>query len=447
MTEVADERRSGCRYSTRVLRVSAILAMLVLAVVLEAVCLGALYAYDSLSGKGNRAFARNHVLTSLFASAPVSPVPGKHFLGHLRDDSRWDEFLVPDSLLGWRLGADVSVYYSPSRYSGEYLYLTDKHGFSADMDDRPVTLQKPADVYRVIILGGSTVMGDGSPRPSQNLVGMLRVEARDRGMTTADGKRIEFINAGVDGYNSAQEYLYFVSDLMRLAPDLVVVYDGWNDSFMWNDSYIVKNMSPYRTGSHREGTRRIKASFSISGSARLVLGNMKYSLTDGNLRLGLIELPWRLLHGSASNEDDVPLSASRSFDPRLVEYYRETRKAFLALADDRLAVAMFLQPLTGIDDRALSDEERASWWYPELGWELRNRIPFYEGARRVLAELKERSGGRRQVCIADISDALKGVTEPVYADTGHLFPAGNKIVAARMLDELVSCGLVGQRAP
>lgn len=446
MTNVADGRPSGRRYSARILRVGSIVALLVLPVVLELVCLGTLYVYDSLSGKSNRAFAQSHLLTSLFVSAPASPVPGKHFLGHLRDGNRWDQFLVPDGLLGWRLGSNLSVYYSPSRFSDEYLYLTDENGFSADMDDPPVKLQKPADVYRVIVLGGSTVMGDGSPRPAQNLVGMLRAAARDRDMTATDGKRMEFINAGVDGYNSAQEYLYFVSDLIRLKPDLVIAYDGWNDSYMWNDSYIMKSMSPFRTGSHQEGTRRIKASFSISGSALLALANLKYSLTEGNFRLGTIELPWRVFHGPASNED-VSRSASASFDSRLIAYYRENRRAFLALADDQLAVAVFLQPLVGTDDRALSDEEKASWWYPELAWEMGNRIPFYQGARRVLAELEERSRSRRRVCIADLSDSFKGVTEPVYADTGHLLPMGNRIVASRMLDELASCGLVASRAP
>jgi len=130
-----------------------------------------------------------------------------------------------------------------------------------------------------------------------------------------------------------------------------------------------------------------------------------------------------------------------------VEFYRETHRAFLAHADDRLAVAVFLQPLVGTDDTALSDEVKAAWWYPELKREISNRTPFYRDARRVLAELKERSRGVRQICIADLSDTFRDVTETVYADTGHLFPNGNRIVAARVLDELASCGLVVKPAP
>ena len=108
---------------------------------------------------------------------------------------------------------------------------------------------------------------------------------------------------------------------------------------------------------------------------------------------------------------------------------------------------MFLQPLVGTDGRALSDEEKTSWWYPELEWEMGNRIPFYKDARRVLTEFKQIGPVSQQACIADLSDSFKGETQPVYADTGHLFPIGNRIVASRILDELASCGLIARRAP
>jgi len=445
MAEVLESSDAGRQNSVRFFWISLIVVPFVLLVVLEAVCLGILYFYDSLNGKSNDAFARNHLLTRLFAPAPVGPVPGKNFLGHLRDDDRWQELLVPDGLLGWRLGSNISVYYSPSRQANEYLYVTDENGFSADVDDPPVLKRKPAGAYRVIVLGGSTVMGDGAPRPSQNLVGMLRAAVRDQRMTAADGRQVEFINAGVDGYNSAQEYLYFVSRLARLEPDLVIVYDRWNDSYVWTDSSIMANMSPFRTKTHEEATRRIAASYSVPGSFLQTLVNLKSTLTEGHFRLAMMELPWRLLQNLKEDEDAD--DRSESYDPRLIDFYRENHRALVALADDRLAVAVFLQPLVGTDDRALSDEEKASWWYSEFEWEMGNRVPFYRDAQRVLAELKEKNRGNRQVCVADLSDSLKSVTETVYADTGHLFPNGNRIVASRVLAELASCGFVARPAP
>jgi hypothetical protein len=118
------------------------------------------------------------------------------------------------------------------------------------------------------------------------------------------------------------------------------------------------------------------------------------------------------------------------------------RRAFLALADDKMSVALFLQPVVGTDDRTLSAEEKASSWYPKLDEALGNRVPFYEHARHILADLKARDQGNGHHCIADLSHSLKGVSEPVYADTGHLLPKGNEVVAAHILDQLVLCGLL-----
>jgi hypothetical protein len=129
----------------------------------------------------------------------------------------------------------------------------------------------------------------------------------------------------------------------------------------------------------------------------------------------------------------------------MIEYYRINHRAFLALADDQLSVALFLQPLVGADDRTLSAEEKASWWYPKLDMLLENRIAFYEHARRILADLKAEDYSTGHHCIADLSHSLNGVSEAVYADTGHLLPKGNEIVAARMLDQLVMCGLLRVR--
>jgi lysophospholipase L1-like esterase len=342
---------------------------------------------------------------------------------------------VPDDLLGHRLPTASAVVHLD--HSNKYLYITDDNGFIVDVDDLPVAPQKPVNTYRVIVLGGSTVMGQGAPRPSQNLVGMLRKAVRERGLTGPNGKRVEFINAGVYAYTSAQEYLYLVADLLRFRPDLVVVYDGWNDIY-----------SDYQSA--HSNAERLTWSYSIAGSARLLAENLRYFLTESDFRLGMAELPWRVLHGVSdrlssylSHKSDEKQSefVSKPLDARATENYSRNRRAFLALADDQLSVALFLQPLVGMDDRTLSAEEKASWWYPQLDIGYK-KIPFYEHARQILEDLKERNQDNGHYCIADLSHSLNGVSEAVYADHGHLLPRGNEVVAAHMLDKLVSCGFL-----
>jgi hypothetical protein len=156
-------------------------------------------------------------------------------------------------------------------------------------------------------------------------------------------------------------------------------------------------------------------------------------------------LPWHIwqrLKTSLAHKAPSARSQSVTFDPGNIEFYRQTRRAFLALADDQMSIALFLQPVIGVDGRPLSAEEKASWWYPSLKDRLRNRILFYEGARRILADLKAKDQSIGHRCIGDLSHSLTGVSEPVYSDSGHLLPKGNQVVAAHMLDQLVRCGLL-----
>jgi hypothetical protein len=439
--EAAQVRQSSdYQYSTTIFRISLIAVFLILAVLLESVCLCILYVNDSLKGRDTRSFAKEHLLTKLFVSTPpaVDLPPGTHFLGYLISDWDWRQFVVPDDLLGFHLAAASAAIVLDH---DKELYITDHNGFIVDVNDPPVTLEKPVNTYRVIVMGGSTVMGQGSPRPSQNIVGILRRTARERGLTGPDGKRVEFINAGVDGYTSAQEYLYFVSDLLRFKPDLVIVYDGWNDS-------VYGDQRPFRRYSRDAG--RLAQSYSISGSAHLFAENLSYFVT---IKLGMGELAWRLFcnlsfrlsRGLTHNTHAVHFSPS-PLDPSIIDSYRKNRRAFLAPADDQLSVALFLQPLVGTDKRTLSAEEKVSWWYPKLDVLLGNRIPFYEQARHTLEDLKGRDRGNGHHCIADLSHSLKDVSEAVYADSGHLLPKGNEVVAAHMLDELVACGLIRKAA-
>jgi lysophospholipase L1-like esterase len=404
------------QYSTTYLWFGLIAAPLLLAILLESLCLGILYINDSVKGVDTGTFAERHLLTRLFVSTPPE---AQSTLGLNRQ--RWElQIVIADDLLGWHFAPDVSAFNNS--------YLTDHNGFIVDVDDPQIELQKPVDTYRVIILGGSTVVGVGATRPSQNIVGMLRKGIRERGLTGPNGKRVEVINAGVTAYNSAQEYLYLVSDLLRFRPDLVIAYDGWNDS-----TYDLENYpSPFRTAFHTKIQSQLTKSYSIAGSLVLVAQNL------ASISLGMIELPRRVFNKLRSKTDVAAVPPS--FDPRSVELYDINRRAFLALADDQLSVALFLQPLVGVDDRPLSVEERTSWWSRDLDQQLAYRVSFYQQARQVLAHLKASDqDDRGHHCIADLSHSLKGVSEPVYADTGHLLAKGNEVVAARILDQLVLC--------
>jgi len=84
---------------------------------------------------------------------------------------------------------------------------------------------KPAGTYRVVCVGGSTtfgagILGDENTWPA-------RLEAR---LSSAlPDRRIEVWNAGVPGYTTAENVIYLTLRLIDFHPDMVVLYEGYND--------------------------------------------------------------------------------------------------------------------------------------------------------------------------------------------------------------------------
>jgi lysophospholipase L1-like esterase len=89
------------------------------------------------------------------------------------------------------------------------------------------TVQKPAGRYRIAVLGGSAAWGYGSSSDRTTVPGSLEILLRE----SNPGQDIEVLNAGQAGYVSGQEVTYFHHVISRFEPDLVILFDGYNDVF------------------------------------------------------------------------------------------------------------------------------------------------------------------------------------------------------------------------
>lgn len=119
----------------------------------------------------------------------------------------------PDAELGWALRAGVE-----GRFNSEgsaYVRIN-----SAGLRDREHALEKPADAYRIVVLGDSysEAMQVGREDAFWSL---LEGELERCGYQPE--KRIEVINFGVSGFGTAQEYLMLEAVAMRYRPDLVLL--------------------------------------------------------------------------------------------------------------------------------------------------------------------------------------------------------------------------------
>jgi len=93
-------------------------------------------------------------------------------------------------------------------------------------DDEMASPAKPAGTYRVIALGDSFVLGYTVDRQD------LFVDELEKAWQS-EGRPVDVINAGTEGYSTDQEVLWLDLDGQRFQPDLVLLFAYENDLY-WN---------------------------------------------------------------------------------------------------------------------------------------------------------------------------------------------------------------------
>jgi len=87
------------------------------------------------------------------------------------------------------------------------------------------SVAKPASTYRIVMLGGSTMFGHGASSDSTTIPGYVQQFLDDYDF----GFNVEVINAAIQNHNSEKEILLLSNKIINYDPDLVIMYDGFND--------------------------------------------------------------------------------------------------------------------------------------------------------------------------------------------------------------------------
>jgi len=133
---------------------------------------------------------------------------------------------VPDHWLGTHYVPGIRLHLRTfNMISGQwstYLLHTGALGFRG----AEVAPRKAPGTLRVVAMGGSSTMGQGVQEQETYIARLGHALAR-----RFPGHRVEVINAGVQGYASAQGYRQYARDIRPLRPDLLVVAYDVNDGF------------------------------------------------------------------------------------------------------------------------------------------------------------------------------------------------------------------------
>ena len=252
-----------------------------------------------------------------------------------------------DTILGWRPAANKI-----SRHAFDALYfVTNAQGFAVvERFDERFSVPKPANTFRVIVIGGSTVIGSGVADSRVAMPAQLLRLLRDR--TDLADWRVEVINAGVPGYDISQEYLYLMTRLMAYQPDLVVAYHGWNDFGL---SVRLNAAGPASTAFYTREipilAERLNQSYTLLGNLAFIIGNLISGVgelwTDsaaGHLIRSAVyriggDLTIRPAAGPGTKLEDI------RYNPEATEHFIYMMRAMIGLARDRsFQLALVLQP-------------------------------------------------------------------------------------------------------
>jgi len=118
----------------------------------------------------------------------------------------------------------VETWYDPVKFDNNE---TNSHGFR----NIEFLKEKYSDTYRIFVVGGSTIFGAGVDI-NNTIPAHLQKNFDDQNFNNL--KEIEVINAGQNGAISYHETELIKNKLQYMMPDLIIVYDGWNDSKIGN---------------------------------------------------------------------------------------------------------------------------------------------------------------------------------------------------------------------
>ena len=362
----------------------------------------------------------------------------------------WSAIHRPDSELGWAYIPDSSQWYTSPGEFRTFIQIN-----ANGQRDEPRSYQKPADTYRMIMLGDSFVASLQTPL-TQTFVKETEDHFRQR--SVQPGYRIEVLNAGTGGYGTDQELRWFRKDGVRYAPDCVVLIIFLGNDIADNDFelwYLNTPLTPPKPFFRLAQGTLYDAGFSgapseLSGdqevsvlSLRRFLQRYSYTFTMTSAMLARLEgkpafqtaLTW-LGRGGAANTYNHSYDIFAATPPPAWERaWAITEALILALRDEveasgaEFRVVLLPHPV----------QVQRDWWaarlslYPamaQIQWDLlqpnAHLANFFEAHR---------------IAYLDVYPELAGYVKRTgaylyYRSDGHFTPEGNQIVGQAIADWL-----------
>jgi lysophospholipase L1-like esterase len=282
-----------------------------------------------------------------------------------------------------------------------------------------IAVDRPLGSLRIVCLGESTTFGSTDLVNYPALLG--RILDAD-----ADGyRRYEVINAGVPGWMSDQIALRVQHQIVRFAPDVVVLYVGWNDFQSYAPRFPVASESTFALSFGRTPWRHYASNWSRAVAL-------------------LSALDERRREPSAADYAEV-LAHANPPDQRYRFLLTNLADIVQSLKSSKAATRIFICTLVGLWPQG-SDE---AWAKMQSPWWVQHHKYTHAQTAHVVDELNDqlrrfaRDHGATLIDTAAIFEPLDRTR--LQWDFAHMYADGYELIAWSIFDALRESGLITAR--
>ena len=264
-------------------------------------------------------------------------------------------------------------------------------------------LKKESDVYRIVMLGGSTMYGVYATSDSATIPGFLdeKIERENPNF------KVEIINAGINGADSFDELSFVTDRLLQLEPDMIFVYDGGNDLLnKISEKEILKESWPNEIEKVSKKIRNYyKTTHLIEFLDRVVQKNI---FDDQNRKL-----------------EDI----SKDNIERKILLWSERWVEFCERQDmSEKDIIVAVQPYLGTGKKSFSSWEKIAK-QNNIKTDVAQHFP-------LLIEHLEKIE-KKCTKVLNLTNSFDNNSETIFYDLIHVGDQGNEIIADRIYDEIL----------
>lgn len=356
----------------------------------------------------------------------------------------------PNPYYGTRLAANQQVLIDVDELgAGDIdLFMTDSDGItknrvSDDDTQQRIAIARETNKKVISIFGGSTIMGTGSRLPAFTIPSLVeQILLLKHRMDTV------CINRGVLGMTSQDSFNMLTADELRMQPDCVVFYTGWNCVF--NQSAIcalqkaenkAQTYDAYSGMSTRHMEHGMQLGHQFDSSA--IWKRAIWLTFNGTLvrmsKLLNTKTVRKLLNGLLKFDPTV----NHSFVPEIIEeisngdtdeiarscaedYLRLSRLANACCESEGVKFINFIQPCLSWGDKKMTQTEQGF---------IDNSPPMGGVQGKFYRHVTSASSADY---FHDLGHIFDSVQRQVYIDSGHLNPYGNFVVAEKIADQIAT---------